>query len=289
VSSNTVTIHELIAWGLDEYSFRSSGTELSDEEFADKIERAKEAMARRVQYEPADALLNSKFMQIQQFLAVYTKQTDLQKEYEQLDWEMGVVDLRCLLAFQRRLVFDSQMKLPPIPKEDDWASLFSLSFGSARNTGCSLTVNENAGSHSEFILQSSNPDLQLRPLQDVDSSNILPLSLYGGSPFFEVAEFRGRWFLRDGYHRAYRLLLAGIHCVPAVVIRARTMDEVGATQPWFFSEKELFSTHPPRVTDFLDGSLVLRYQRPRLVKTIRICIEESLEPICEEKFQGDTV
>jgi hypothetical protein len=105
-----------------------------------------------------------------------------------------------------------------------------------------------------------------------------------------VAEFRRRWFLRDGYHRAYRLLRAGVHHVPVVVIRARTMDELGATQSWFFDEEQLFSPCPPRVMDFLSDDLVLRYQRQRFRKTIRIIIEESLQPIDEaDEVQGDKV
>ncbi len=88
---------------------------------------------------------------------------------------------------------------------------------------------------------------------------------------------RGRWFLRDGYHRAYRLLQDGVYCVPAVVISARTLDELGATEPWFFNEEQLFSCRPPRVLDFLDESMVLRYERAALRKVIRIRVEESFE------------
>ena len=40
--------------------------------------------------------------------------------------------------------------------------------------------------------------------------------------------------------------------MPAVVIYARSIEEVGATAPWFFNEEQLFSDRPPQVTDFLD-------------------------------------
>ncbi len=74
-----------------------------------------------------------------------------------------------------------------------------------------------------------------------------------------------------------------------MIVRARTIEEVGATQPWFFSEEQLFSAHPPRVVDFLDESLVIRYSRQRLIRTIRIQIEESLQPFSETEVQGDSV
>jgi hypothetical protein len=130
-------------------------------------------------------------------------------------------------------------------------------------------------------LYSTNPDLQLRLSPQLGQDDLSPLSLYGGSPFFEVAAFRGRWFLRDGYHRAYRLLQADVHRIPAVVIYARTVGELGATEPWFFSEDQLFSSRPPRVMDFLDESLILRYERVALQKVIRIRIEESLQTFDE--------
>jgi hypothetical protein len=138
-------------------------------------------------------------------------------------------------------------------------------------------------------LHSVNPDLQLRVNRQNRRTGGLPLELYGGSPFFEVGEFRGRWFLRDGYHRAYGLLQAGVHRIPAVVIYARTIEELGATEPWFFGESQLFSERPPQVTDFLEDDLVLRYERVALRKVIRIRIEESLQPFDErDEIQGGT-
>jgi hypothetical protein len=125
---------------------------------------------------------------------------------------------------------------------------------------------------------------------DTERGGGSPFSLYGGSPFFEVAELRGRWFLRDGYHRAYRLLQAGVHRVPAVVIHARTIGELGATEPWFFSEEQLFSDRPPCVMDFLDENMVLRYERTALRKVIRIRVEESLQAFDEpDEVQGDEI
>jgi hypothetical protein len=64
--------------------------------------------------------------------------------------------------------------------------------------------------------------------------------------------------------------------------------EVGANEPWFFSEEQLFSDRPPRVVDFLDEALVLRYERIAFRKVIRIRVEESLEAFNEtDKEQGE--
>jgi hypothetical protein len=279
LSTSMVAIHELLAWELDEYLYRRSETDLSDGQFSEKIKRAKQKLTERGGYEPNRVLLDEEAERIRHLLAVQTQREDLRNEYDGLEWEAGVIDLRHLLAFQRRLVFDPKLKLSQVPTQADWPGLLALSFGPARSTDYKMTFCEGDGRSAVFNLQSDNPDLQLRPVLGTQVPVSSPFSLYGGCPFFEVAEFRGRWFLRDGYHRAYHLLRAGIYHLPAVVIRARTIDEVGATQPWFFSEEQLFSSHPPHVVDFLDDDLILRYRRLRFKKTIQISIEETLQPI----------
>ena len=50
---------------------------------------------------------------------------------------------------------------------------------------------------------------------------------------------------------------------------------------WFFGEEQLFSDRPPRVMDFLNNNLVLRYERKALHKVIRIRVEESLQAFDE--------
>ena len=284
-----VNVHELIAWGLDDYTYRDSATHLSREEVAAKIERAQQLLAERGRTVDCPALLTDETERVRHLLSSQAKCNDLRGEYESLDWALGVVDLHRLLAFQRRLVFDPLHCYSPVPQQGDWTALISLAMGSRRSTEHHVVSQQNISGGFEMELFSGNPDLQVRvrPPSTDDSQSLL---LFGGSPYFEVAEFRGRWFLRDGYHRAYRLLQAGVHHVPAVVIYARTIEEVGATEPWFFNEDQLFSDHPPRVIDFSDERMVLRYERPALRKVIRIRVEESLEPIDETKeAQGETI
>jgi hypothetical protein len=280
-------VYELIAWGLDEYPYRSFAIGPRQEEFAEKIEQAKQRLAHREYYANCPVLLSGETERIGDLLSASAKRADLQKEYERFDWTLGVVDLRHLLAFQRRLVFNATRNISAVPTQEDWPQLISLAMGPQRGTEHRVVRNGSAADNLDISLHSSNPDLQLRLSPNAGTSDYSPFSLYGGSPFVEVAELLGRWFLRDGYHRAYRLLQAGVYRVPAVVIRTRTFEELGAAEPWFFSEDQLFSDHPPRVVDFLDESLVLRYERAALRKVIRIRIEESLEPVDEIEIQGE--
>jgi hypothetical protein len=288
LSPSMVTIRELIAWELDEYPHRSSRADLNEGQLDEAIKRAKQKLAERVCYEPRKVLLDEETAHVQHLFPTHIQRADLRDEYEGLEWTLGAIDLRYVLAFQRRLVFDPELSLLQVPKQEDWPALLSFLFGPARNTEYRITVHARDVKGSEFSIQSNNPDLQLRPRLGTHDRDFGPFSLYGGCPFFEVAEFRGRWFLRDGYHRAFHLLRAGVYHLPAIVIRARTIDEVGATQPWFFKEEQLFSSQPPHMMDFLDEDLVFCYQRQQLKKTIRISIEESLHAIDDiDEVQGD--
>jgi hypothetical protein len=288
LSSPKVDVHELIAWELDEYPYRDSAMSLTQEEFAKRIEQAHYRLAERECHASCPALLAQESKSINHLLAECRERSDLQAEYEGLDWTVGVVDLHRLLAFQRRLVFNNRGHTTP--QQCAWSQLTAFALGSQRGTEHYFVRNRCATGYLDISLHSNNPDLQLRLSPNAGRSGDSLFSLYGGSPFFEVAEFRGRWFLRDGYHRAYCLLRAGVHRIPAVVIYARTIGEVGANEPWFFSEEQLFSGRPPRVVDFLDENLVLRYDRIALRKVIRIRVEESLQAFDEtDEVQGEEI
>ena len=290
MNSPNVDVYELIGWGLDDYTYRNCATSVRQKELTKRVKRARKILEERERYMDGPALLREKTEGVRPLLTGVCHRKDLGEEYEAFNWELGVVDLRHLLAFQRRLVFSHALPGMCIPAKDDWPQLVSLALGSQRTTRHHLLCNKNTIDGMDIRLHSSNPDLQVRLSGNASHENRSPISLYGGSPFFEVAEFRGRWFLRDGYHRAYRLLQAGVHQMPAVVIHARTIEELGATDPWFFDEEQLFSDRPPRVTDFLDDNLILRYERTALRKVIHIRIEESLEPFDEtEELQGEEI
>ena len=270
-----VQVRELAGWGLDENKYRPQCDTLIE-----KIERARHALARSEGALLECALVDSRAASASEALHQQLQRDDLHAEMKGLHWTVGIVDLSRLIAFQRRLIFADQPSPWGELCADDWPALIKLSFGLPVPVAYRLL----SSSSTQFLLQSRNPTLHFRTSL---ASNRFPLQLHGGSPFFEVAEFRGRWFLRDGYHRAYRFLRAGIAHLPAVIIWARTLEELGSLEPWFFSQETLFGPRPPFVTDFLDDDLTIEYHRPRLFKTLRVTIEESVEPALFTSTSGD--
>ena len=100
MSSSKVDVHELIAWELDECPYRNSAMDLMREEFAMKVERAQERLAERECHASCHALLAEESKSINHLFAECMQRSDLRAEYEGLDWTLGVVDLRHLLAFR---------------------------------------------------------------------------------------------------------------------------------------------------------------------------------------------
>jgi hypothetical protein len=279
--STRVTIRELAAWDFDMYPWRDQMLDAATRE------RRAEVAARRIRLEApsdghfgVDALLPTETLLHEAMLQSQRLCPTLRAEMRGLDWSLGVVDLRRLLAFQRRLVLDPDAPSVDIPAQDDWPGLRALAFEGRRSLSHRVHTNTHDGEGYAIQLRSTNPDLRISLAESV-SGETLPLLLTGGSPFFEAAEFRGRWFLRDGYHRAYQMLRAGVTKGFAVIVHARTLEELGAVEPFFFGEETLFATRPPRMTDFLEDDLVLTYMRPRMRKTISVRISESLEPITD--------
>jgi hypothetical protein len=264
MSHGLVDIRELAGWGFDDYPYRP---ELLDE---NRLSGARHILTSRPQLDQKTVILPLTSGSQQELLSAVGLRSDLAAEMAGLEWKLGLVDLRALFAFQRRLAFSPLHSSPQIPSPSDWRGLLDYVFGAPRAVKCELS----RGGAGDIVLQSSNPNLHLRLTEDP----VNPLKAHAGGPFLEVARFRERWFLRDGYHRAYALLHEHIFAVPAVMVEAASLSDLGSDAACFFPEDVLLSPHPPRVTDFLEEKLVLTYQRPALRKKIRITIEEFLEP-----------
>jgi hypothetical protein len=259
----TIRTIELVAWDLDTYEARSQTPD------CERLLQAYEAVSGRRADHLLDALCEEQTSAIRQVLKLQESRSDLQVEMLGLDWSLGVIDLRRLLTFQRRLSFHSVFPETNIPLQSDWRSLMEVAFAPPNPVAGDLFHD---ASSKTITLRSSNPNLHLRVTQNPAT----PVAVHAGSPFFEVAQYAGRWFLRDGHHRAYHLLRAGVFHMPAVIVRAKTLEELGADRAHFFPEAVLVSQHPPFVSDFLDDRLTMQYDRLPAIKTLRITLDESI-------------
>ena len=87
--------------------------------------------------------------------------------------------------------------------------------------------------------------------------------------FVQVAEFRGRYLLHDGYHRAFGLLRRGITAVPAFVRTFTTFEEMGIN-PGMLPLDAYLGERPPLLTDYADDDVAATVQLPAVQKMIVI-------------------
>lgn len=85
--------------------------------------------------------------------------------------------------------------------------------------------------------------------------------------YMNVAGLGGRYFLRDGYHRAFGLLAAGITVVPAFVKEFQTFEEVGLP-PGLLPQSAYLGDRPPFLSDYTNDEVSAEIQVPVTQKVI---------------------
>jgi hypothetical protein len=220
LSPQHLEIRELAAWGFDTPVDRGS---LIPEQLQSAASHAQRRLAECEPYRAESPISVELSDHLANLLATRKKAVANSGEFDGLAWELAMVDLRQLIAFQRRVGFAGEDRLQ-IEHRAAWRQLLDLA---------------------------------------------LPFHAPSRSPYIEVASYRGRWFLRDGYHRSFRLFKQGISLVPAVVVYAETPVQMGAVGSQFFAEGILFSRCPPMLKDFLDDEMVLSYLRPHRERAVQ--------------------
>lgn len=272
---------ELAGWGFPAQTDRGS---LASESLEDAARKARVRLEARRQYQGESPVCIEETRNLSDALANRSAAVAASGEFDGLNWQLAIVDLRKLIAFQRQIRFASYdgLQIEPMP---NWQHLLDLGLPLQR-TLPHYAVSANSDGMS-LTIRSECPNLTVRFAHGADSSlESVQLVAHSGSPYFEVASYRDRWFLRDGYHRSFLLLQQGIYQIPSVVVKARTLAELGAIGYRFFSEEILFCERPPMVSDFLDKEMVVRFSGPTQEKFIQISIQEQLQSVQAECREG---
>jgi hypothetical protein len=213
-------------------------------------------------------------------VAVQTRQ-DLASNFPGLKWRAAIVDLSKVLSFQKVIAVDGLDDR--LAGAEDTDQLLDLCLPTMQPMPPLGTFND--PDQKGFTLSSVNPNLRIAGAQ-VGSADVAPepgkpavrmqavtFLIHMGTSYLQVVEYRGRCFVRDGYHRAAGLLRRGIQEVPCVFISAQSFEEVGAVSGMLTYEV-LFGERPPLVADFWDDSVAAQIEPPAVRKIIRITGEE---------------
>jgi hypothetical protein len=202
-----------------------------------------------------------------------------------MEWRIGMADLRQVLSFQKIVVEEQAMeRVDATVRADDVQSIFSFCLpepvgreglqGAMDPDQKGITFSSLNPNLRVAGLAGSEIDVAFAPGQPPTKQSFIGFVVNFGAPFMQVAEYNGRWFVRDGYHRCFGLLRRGISKIPCVFVRARSFAELGAANPAFFPYEVLFGERPPFLRDFLDDTVSVTTRQVAQRKVIRIRAEE---------------
>jgi len=238
----------------------------------------------RAEYEAIDPRVNAPPL-AQGMLTAFASRQDVQALLAPHQWSVGWADFsHGVLSYQRIVITEGTTARLRGVRRDDPETLIDLCLPPQSTAKFQGSFDQ---AQSAFTASSINPNLRVAGFQiaNVEASGSPPEQLFGfkltfGSSFVQIVEYRGRWMVRDGYHRVYGLMGLGITQIPCVVIKARTFEETGAGRPGFFGFELLYSSKPPTMNDFFSPASV-DVQAQAVMRVIRLKAEEFVVPILE--------
>src|ERR1700751_4228415 len=127
---NPIRTIELVAWDFDEYKSRPETID------SERPVKARQLVVQRQLDHSSSALCEEETQRLRDTLNRQQSRLDLHAEMMGLDWSLGVVDLRRLLAFQRRLSFNATLPAITVPPQSDWDRLIEIAFAFPNPVTC---------------------------------------------------------------------------------------------------------------------------------------------------------
>jgi len=178
-----------------------------------------------------------------------------------------MVDLRLVCAAQPQIHTEDARRRVEGLTEADPVAIARVTLPLASNEAIPVVFD---AVKNAWILSSPNPNL--RVVANFNGPVGSGLAGFGfavalSKSYLQVAGLGGRYFLRDGYHRAYGLLALGITKVPALVKEFATFEEVGLPQG-LLPQNTYLGDRPPLLGDYLDDAVSVDTRLPITQKMI---------------------
>jgi hypothetical protein len=239
-----------------------------------QLARARLAVRARATFTPCNPVIDADRKVLDQ-IAV---RPELRAAIPDAPWTVEWIDLTRILSLQKLICTDGlDLRIDAV--KDDPAAIADFCLPAAQpvpplgaftdtdGTGITISsLNPNlcvVGAHVQETLITTTQDAPPQKMQAVT------FFVNMGTSYLQIAHYRGRYFLRDGYHRAVGLLRAGVTRVPAILIQAPTFQYV-APAAGLFDHEVAFGDRPPQLADFWDDSVSADATQPAVGKVIRI-------------------
>jgi len=178
-----------------------------------------------------------------------------------------IVDLTRVCAAQPQILIEDALKRLEGVAADNAVALASITLPLQVPERIPVTFDQ---TKNAWIL--SSPDPNLRVAGNFNAQVGPGLQGFGfivtlQKSYLQVAGLGGRYFLRDGYHRAYGLLAAGIRYVPALVKNFESFEEVRLPQG-LLPQGAFLGDRPPLLPDYLNDQVAADTNIPIVQKMV---------------------
>lgn len=208
----------------------------------------------------------------------------LQATFGAADWRLEIIDLTAVQSMQQMIKTDGlEVRVAPVVEDETHLLELCLPVNQPPEQ---LTVFID-GDQRGFTVSSLNPNLRIAGGQvfqtevaSADGGPTIPIQAIAilvalNASYVQVAHYAGRYFLRDGYHRAAGLIRAGITKIPCVYLEiGGNFEQVIPGTPGLFNYETCFAERPPLVVDFWDPTLSDSITQPEVRKVVRVTGEE---------------
>jgi len=246
-----------------------TGREMTQEPDPAHIARCREARA-AVARRPEGHIQSKMFAPLPAVLAEHINALAAAPRLAQVLDDAGepqMVDLRLVCAAQPTICVDDAAKRVAGLAAGDILGLaaVTLPLHIPKKMPIAFDPHKNA-----WLFSSPNPNLRIAGPFNADGPAGIKGFGFGvevALSYLQVAGLNGRYFLRDGYHRAYGLLAAGIHFAPALVKDFNAFEEV-QMPAGLLPPPTYLGARPP--LDYLDNTVAADTQIPVTTKMIVI-------------------
>lgn len=258
----------LIGWMKPDQAYGFLQRAMEPTAAADAVERGRQAVAARPAWVEQDAIITSVPAELAGHVSALESSPAAKPMHDE-GWKVAFVDLSKVCAFQPSVESGQSLARVQAVDKDDLASIAAVTLPLTQ--GDNLPVQYDP-IHTAWTISSANPNLRIvgnvGPLPVSPVGTALGFAVVAAPSFMQVGCYRGRHYMRDGYHRAFGLLSRGITIVPAFIRDISVFEELVPDPRTMLPQDGYRGERPPVLTDYLDDTVSAAVQLPAVRKMV---------------------